>query len=633
MTRSLGEGLRRNFQTLVPVARAVRRCSGRLAYLGAIILAGGTVSLRGASAIARLPTDRGAADPRCILGTGQNRAEFNLASPADLKRLQHVLELRMQAAADHEAAGHRGKKTERRGLRELQRRTRGLLEGSQLATESELQNQLLETAAAVNNLERPPIPRRVDFFETPFVFLKRFSRPVGQGNAAAANLQPGDSTDLSLLDPQPSSFWTKVRNISGQDLYHGFGRTNFLLPAGSVCTYAGPKESFGRNPGFEVECNGTELKLKFAEVSSEPFAARIFDALGYHTDPTDYAPQVRVRYSRRILLEFNRRKPLTTHFTFLGFVPLFTLQLQERYDPFSYFTAVVLTNGTRWTSAEFKRQLFRDPRLPHPEAWDANFRPEVEAAVDYLQTVAANVQRKLGKSIGPWDFGQLDHASRREVRGVGLLAGWLGWFDTRFDNTRLRLVERKGQPELEHFFSDLGGVLGETTGLLYARGELPNTFPWSFTRPPLWQGPHRLARPLRLTGYKPIAPTSAFAAMTLDDARWMGRLIRQLTVEQLEQALVASGFDSAQARLYLAKLLNRRARMLLDLGLAHQTGADPGALTERHFNYDPTRDGAVRVRMGCGSIEAPVGTNQIINGSLLPIRSRAGAPRAATLAN
>ena len=59
--------------------------------------------------------------------------------------------------------------------------------------------------------------------------------------------------------------------------------------------------------------------------------------------------------------------------------------------------------------------------------------------------------------------------------------------------------------ELAHYISDLGGVLGQTRGLLYARGELPNAFPWTFTRPPLWQGPHKLALPLRLQGYKPIA--------------------------------------------------------------------------------------------------------------------------------
>src|SRR5262249_23304140 len=160
-----------------------------------------------------------------------------------------------------------------------------------------------------------------------------------------------------------------------------------------------------------------------------------------------------------------------------------------------------------------------------------------------------------------WDFAQLDHPDRRELRGAGLLAAWLGWFDTRFDNTRLRIVHRGGEVELEHYFSDLGGALGQTAGLLYSRGELPNAFPWTFTRAPLWQGPHHLAIPLRIVGYRPVAATSSFAAMTLDDARWMARLIGQITEPQIVQALVASGYDSAATRLYTEKLISRRDRM------------------------------------------------------------------------
>src|SRR5204862_4155507 len=101
-------------------------------------------------------------------------------------------------------------------------------------------------------------------------------------------------------------------------------------------------------------------------------------------------------------------------------------------------------------------------------------------------TTTANVQKKetIGRNIGPWDFGQLDHADRREIRGAGLLAAWLGWFDTRFDNTRVRVLRNHGRTELIHYITDLGGALGETSGWLYARGERPNDFPWTFTRPP-----------------------------------------------------------------------------------------------------------------------------------------------------
>jgi hypothetical protein len=389
------------------------------------------------------------------------------------------------------------------------------------------------------------------------------------------------------------------------------------LESEPLCEYAGPKESFGRNPGFEIESNGTRLKVKFTELSSEPFAARIFDALGYHADPTDYIPTVKVRYSRRILQEFNSRKPLRTRFTLLRFIPLFTMELQQDYDPFQFVAAAILTDGTSLSGPELKRRLFYHSESPHPELQPANFRTNLESRIAYLKTVPANVQSKTGKSIGPWDFGELDHAGRRELRGVGLLAAWLGWFDTRSDNTRLRIID-KDRNELAHYFSDLGGVLGQTSGILYARGEQPNAFPWTFTRPALWQGPHHLARPLRLKGYKPVDLTPAFAAMTIDDARWIARLIADLRPEQIQQALIASGFDSAQAQLYLAKLLSRRQHMLRDLGLGTEIQAAYNADMNRHFSYDPATQGTFNARVGGFLVRAPVGAHRIVNGKLVP---------------
>jgi hypothetical protein len=423
--------------------------------------------------------------------------------------------------------------------------------------------------------------------------------------------------DLSRVDPVPSTFWNRPLEISSENLYYAFGRTNLLLPKGVLCTYAGPKESFGRNPGFEVDFQGAPLKLKFAEVSSEPFAARIFSALGYFTDPTDYAPSVRLLYSRAMLQEFNSRKPLTIHFTFMGFVPIFTLHLQRHYDPFDYVERAVLTNGVVWSGAQLKSHLLLNPNRSRPEADPANFDPLVEATIAYVETVPANVQTKVGKNIGPWDFGQLDHASRRELRGAALLAGWLGWFDTRFDNTRLRVVKLRGHSELRHVFSDLGGVLGKTRGLLYARGELPDAFPWRFTRAFPDTRDSNEPAPFPLAGYEPVARTPAFAEMTVQDARWMARLIGALTEEQITQALVSSGFNSAQTRLYLEKLLSRRDQMVLDLGLETEIHLLRPINSNHRFGYDPMTAGPIVATVSGQPIQAPTGKERIVNGKLV----------------
>jgi hypothetical protein len=57
-----------------------------------------------------------------------------------------------------------------------------------------------------------------------------------------------------------------------------------------VWKYDGPKTGSGISPGFEAKSDSTKIKVKFQEITSEPFTARIFWAMGYHGDPVDYVP-------------------------------------------------------------------------------------------------------------------------------------------------------------------------------------------------------------------------------------------------------------------------------------------------------------------------------------------------------
>ncbi|HZM05005.1 MAG TPA: hypothetical protein VFC44_18545 [Candidatus Saccharimonadales bacterium] len=507
------------------------------------------------------------------LRLGKDRFQFEVDSEAGLRRLDQ--EVSGLIAQERTNSAHASgfllslAKKNHRGLAEMQR----LAEEALRARESQrhdLIDNLLEITAAVNNSQRPPLPARLDVLQMPFGLWQMF-RPVGRGKAPATDLPPGSSADLSRRDPLPNPFWRRPADIPSEDLSNGFGRQSFPFIKGEICDYDTPKESYGMNPGYEVNCNGAIVKLKFGEISSEPFVTRIFWALGFHADATDYSPGVKVHYDRRIFQEFNSRREVKTRFTFLGFLPFYTMKLQKRHDPFDYIAQAVLRDGRAWTGRELKEHLLRDSVRPRGEMAASNFRPEVEAQIAYLLTVAANVQAKAEsvKSVGPWDYGQLDHAGRREVRGAGLLAAWVGFFDARADNTRVRLVGPKKHPQAVNYFSDLGGGMGRTSGLFSWHGENAVAFPWTFTRPS--RGP----RKLRITGYKTIAPNPAFAAMTLDDARWMARLIAQLSENQIVAALTASGYSPEEVRLYTKKLLNRREHMIADLGLGGEDFSRP----------------------------------------------------------
>jgi hypothetical protein len=479
---------------------------------------------------------------------------------------------------------------------------------------------ITEIQASLRNENLPLVPEKLGVITTWVFFFKNLSATIGRGDKIAANLAgtANSTSDDGRNDPLPSSFWTRPTAISREDLYAGFGRGELPHLEKALCNYSAPKTSSGTHAGFDVECNGQRYKIKFGEENSEPFTARIFDALGYHVDPTDYASEIRVHYDRRLFREFHLRKPLTMKITPLG-IRVWTVQLQTHYDPFVFIARAVFKDGRQIPGAALKQMLFTNPNRSHPEDSPENFRPEVEAALDYLVTVPANVQPRDGptQSIGSWEFGGLGHENRRELRGAGLLAAWLSYFDTRADNTKLRVVRDTDEVQLEHFISDLGGGMGSGTGWFSPRGENPNDFTWTFTAPEIIRGPGRMTTPFRIEHFKPSVPTPAFAAMTPDDARWMARLIGQLTKNQLRAALIASGYDNAESRLYLEKLISRRDRMVRDLKLENEIPLLRPNGQNHEFNYVPSVDGPFQATDSAGpKIEARESSQIIIKGEV-----------------
>jgi hypothetical protein len=112
--------------------------------------------------------------------------------------------------------------------------------------------------------------------------------------------------------------------------------------------------------------------------------------------------------------------------------------------------------------------------------------------------------------------------------------------------------------------------------------------------------------------YQPVFGNRAFHDMTVDDARWMARLIAQLTESQIQQALIAAGFTSAEVRLYTEKLVSRRDRMIQDLGLAKEiTLLRPQGVT-RALDYDPSADGPVAARAADGSELHPLESRDLV---------------------
>jgi hypothetical protein len=434
------------------------------------------------------------------------------------------------------------------------RDARGLRLMNQLATASlterspekkqEFRRRLLEIGHAVANNHRSSVPRYVDLFQFPFLLADALNNPVGIGKEPAAN-----------QDPEASTFWQRPADIGSADLHSGFGRTNLPIYSQTIWSYAGPKKA-GRNAGCELKSDKFRIKAKFAEIHSEPFNARIFHALGYNVAPTDFCAELRIKYDRRFFTEFNQRPKLSMK-AGIAFIPLSRFNLQNEFNPFNFLERAVLKDGSTLNSSELRKRLFKNRK----------FNCAMEEQIDYIVTKNANVQiePRDSQSIGPWDFGELGHENLRELRGAGVLAAWLGWWDSRFENTRLRVIESAtGGVQLKHYFSDLGGGLGFCAGTFKRSCEKPSDFGWSFTRI------QKRNKQFQIVGFEPIEDTLAFEKMTVADARWMARLIAQLKPSQIEGALTASGFSGPDIRIYMEKLLTRRSKLLKDLGMEEE---------------------------------------------------------------
>jgi hypothetical protein len=509
---------------------------------------------------------------------------------------------------------------DRRGWKELRRLATAALRSGDLDVRQDCMWQMREIASAMRNNHRSPSPSHMDLLQPPLYYMDYAYNPIGKGERPAYNLQRGDTQDLSGLDPRPSTFWIRPTSIPRQDVFHGFGRDTLPDYEARVWNYAAPKTSYGGCPGFEVESAGMRIKVKFAETTSEPFTARIFWALGYHVEPTDYVHALKLKYDRRLFREFHLRRDVEMKLRAL-MIKVYTVKLQERYDPFDYIHYAVLKTGERVGGTDLKARLLRNYDSDHPEDFPENFRTEFEEQIDYLVTTPANVQTREPdlKSIGPWDFQSLDHAERREVRAAGLLGAWVGWFDSRFENTRLKILQRGDTKELRHYFTDLGGGLGKAKGVLSRHCECPNDFGWRFTRPPRPQGRGKMTVPFRIVDYAPIEDTEAFRQMTFDDARWMGRLIAQLTESQIVEALVASGFDATEGRIYTEKLVSRRDWMVRDLGLAGEVPLLRPEGVTMDFSFDPLREDVPEAQLkNGGKVRARASSLTVRNGVVWP---------------
>ena len=474
---------------------------------------------------------------------------------------------------------------------------------------------LAEVIASFNYNFQYPVEDQIWVLAFPFKLIKNLDNGIMTKKAkVAGNLDPADShKPVSQQDPVNSTFWQKPGNISEKNMFYAFnseGNPRFEEP----CTYDGPKDGYGTHGGVELICNGKKWKFKFGnETKTEPFNSRIVWALGYNATPVDYAKVgTRVIFDPKIISEYNSRKELSLKIkSILGF-KYKEIDLQPTLNPFvDGIHGAILKDGKFVPSHELESQYAK-----------------LEKDIQYLVLREGSVEPENDgeKNLGPWGWTDFDHRDRRELRGFGMLAAWLNLFDMRTDNNRFRLkTEADGSSSLVHYVSDLGSGLGIAKSILHNQNGVFNELPWEFikhqkgykpTLPGSKGGPRTPLEPYKLIAYNVLEENETFRRIQLDDARWMARLLAQLTEAQLTDALIVAGMDAAEVKLVLEKLLSRRQTMLKAFGLEKEFPEVMSRSINKKLNYDPRSQGAPVAQGSKERFSAPVTEQILVKGQI-----------------
>jgi hypothetical protein len=393
-------------------------------------------------------------------------------------------------------------------------------------------------------------------------------------------------------DLKASPFWIKPDNIGAKDLYRPV-KGNPIDLGKVVCDFDEAKTGYGTKGGFDIKCKSVgKFKLKFGpETRSEPFNARIYNALGFNVPTVEYTPRVTLSYDRHIFSQFNCRTRIKAYVSAMG-INLKKFKVGEPYlNPFRFIRSAKLKNGDVIPMKELYRKMFgfypplwtdhtiNDEKQDRPELDDKRY-VATEAEIDTVTTFEGSLEVKdeAADSIGSWNWNSSVYQDLREVRGAAVLSMWLGNYDVRWDNNKVKLVDDgKGNQRLVMYISDIGAGLGNPRSILVRSNDEPNKFPWAFTASNADYAAHasgpnwilsRITKPdgFAIVDFLPDFENETMQAITRKDMKWMAEMIGQLTDDQIKAALIAANFQSAEVYLLTQKLLNRREHLLRDSG-------------------------------------------------------------------
>jgi hypothetical protein len=197
-----------------------------------------------------------------------------------------------------------------------------------------------------------------------------------------------------------------------------------------------------------------------------------------------------------------------------------------------------------------------------------------------------------GKPVGPFDWrgrreddanDRVDHQYRRELRGLGVIAGWVNHYDSKQANTLDMWVEDGDRRYVRHYLIDFASTLGAGAGpdgpqpkhgmefgvdapaisrRLFTLGLTPDAWrrlelPEGLPEVGYWHSEH-----FEPDGFEPLTPNTAFAKRTDRDGYWAAKIVSAFREEHVRAACAQGDYLDPHAERFVGDILMERRDLI-----------------------------------------------------------------------
>ena len=376
-------------------------------------------------------------------------------------------------------------------------------------------------------------------------------------------LARSNGLDISALDPLDSGLWRKPHSVRAFDTRNYNGQSGF--PAGIVdpqeeiaVTYDWGGKFTGRTPKMRVRYRGKQYKMKYlseamdiesapalwetylrwrkhaSEVNTETVVNNLAAALGFTVDPTFFKPSVRL------------------------YLPLEDPTSAEEFD---HAYQRLLADHQRWRGYSPARALAAVNT-------DAQGRWYIR-----MQSVSLEMRSDIGSDVAAGSYlkGAFSRPFKREFRAFALFHAWIADMDVKDDNGNLVVVDNAEERKTAYSIADMGAVLGNFSIFSFSN-DAPNFLGRDMIER-VRSKPDGSIYEVVLNYLSPFS-NSALNTMSVSDARWMTRLIAQLSPQQIKNAFLTAGYSELISEYFTQIMLRRRDQLVEVFGLMGATITD-----------------------------------------------------------